>query len=261
MLGKDTRKDTNKHYTIAGPPDTTDPKIAREHALQEAADFGMIGLLAQMNNGANTPIAAWGENHPLGRDEKNYLGNMWGAEAGDAWGFGGLGLTGAGDGGGGKWNGIGVGGVGTIGHGGGCIATPGKPCGIGIGPGGEGIGHGYKPGGAHVPTAKMPKEGKSEINGHLPPEVIQRIVRQNFGRFRNCYESALRTNPSLQGRVAVKFVIGRDGSVTTASDGGSDLPDQGVVQCVTRSFSSLSFPQPDGGIVTVVYPLVFTPAD
>jgi len=43
------------------------------------------------------------------------------------------------------------------------------------------------------------------VNGRLPPEVIQRIVRQNFGRFRNCYESSLRTNPSLTGRVAVKF--------------------------------------------------------
>jgi outer membrane biosynthesis protein TonB len=113
----------------------------------------------------------------------------------------------------------------------------------------------------HVPTAKMPRQGNPEINGRLPPEVIQRIVRQNFGRFRNCYESSLRTNPSLQGRVAVKFVIGRDGAVTTASDGGSDLPDQSVIQCVTRSFTNLSFPSPEGGLVTVVYPLIFNPAD
>jgi outer membrane biosynthesis protein TonB len=59
--------------------------------------------------------------------------------------------------------------------------------------------------------------------------------------------------------VAVKFVIARDGSVQLAQDGGSDMPDQNVVQCVARSFMSLSFPSPDGGIVTVVYPLVFTP--
>jgi hypothetical protein len=120
-----------------------------------------------------------------------------------------------------------------------------------------GMGHGYKPGGAHVPRAKMPRQGDPTISGRLPPEVIQRIVRQNFGRFRMCYENALRTNPSLQGRVAVKFVIARDGSVQMAQDGGSDMPDQGVVQCVSRSFMNLSFPSPEGGIVTVVYPLVF----
>ena len=32
----------------------------------------------------------------------------------------------------------------------------------------------------------------SPTNGHLPPEIIQRIVRQNFGRFRFCYENGLR---------------------------------------------------------------------
>jgi hypothetical protein len=56
-------------------------------------------------------------------------------------------------------------------------------------------------------------------------------------------------------------VIGRDGSVTTLQDGGSDLPDQGVVQCVVRSFGTLSFPQPERGIVTVLYPMVLNPSE
>mgnify|MGYP006314362019 FL=1 len=59
------------------------------------------------------------------------------------------------------------------------------------------------------------------MNGRLPPEVIQRIVRQNFGRFRLCYENGLRNNPTLSGRVSVKFVIDRSGAVSTAQDGGS----------------------------------------
>jgi hypothetical protein len=33
------------------------------------------------------------------------------------------------------------------------------------------------------------------------------------------------------------------------------------VQCVTRSFTQLSFPSPEGGIVTVVYPIVLTPSE
>ena len=49
--------------------------------------------------------------------------------------------------------------------------------------------------------------------------------------------------------------------VATASDGGSELPDQGVVSCVVRGFGNLSFPQPEGGIVTVVYPIIFNPGD
>ena len=74
-----------------------------------------------------------------------------------------------------------------------------------------------------------------------------------------CYERGLAKNPSLAGRATVKFVIGRDGSVAVAEDGGSDLQDAGVVACIVKSFADLSFPKPEGGIVTVVYPLVLSP--
>jgi len=36
------------------------------------------------------------------------------------------------------------------------------------------------------------------------------------------------------------------------------MPDD-VTSCVVRQFGNLSFPQPEGGIVTVVYPITFTP--
>jgi outer membrane biosynthesis protein TonB len=88
--------------------------------------------------------------------------------------------------------------------------------------------------------------------------VIQRIVRQNFGRFRNCYESGLRSNPNLEGRVTARFVIGRDGAVSNVSAGG-DLPDPAVRSCVASAFYGLSFPAPDSGIVTVTYPILLTP--
>ena len=102
-------------------------------------------------------------------------------------------------------------------------------------------------------------EGQTSVSGRLPPEVIQRIVRQNFGRFRLCYENGLKGNPTLQGRVSVKFVIDRNGAVASSGDGGSDLPDTSVVTCVVRGFGNLSFPQPEGGTVSVVYPIVFGP--
>lgn len=101
--------------------------------------------------------------------------------------------------------------------------------------------------------------GAMSVSGRLPPEVIQRIIRQNFGRFRLCYERGLSMNPNLQGRVSIRFVIGRDGAVSNIGNAGSDMPDGGVVSCIVRSFYGLSFPQPEGGIVTVVYPISFSP--
>src|SRR5688500_114560 len=103
--------------------------------------------------------------------------------------------------------------------------------------------------------------GATKVEGNLPPEVIQRIVRQNFGRFRLCYETGLKNNPKLKGRVVVDFTIGAAGQVSRVS-GGGDLLHQATIACVTRAFYGLSFPQPaGGGVVRVSYPLVFAPGE
>jgi hypothetical protein len=103
------------------------------------------------------------------------------------------------------------------------------------------------------------KTGQANVSGRLAPEVIQRVVRASMGRVKACYEKGLITRPSLQGTVKVRFVIGRDGKVASADSNGSDMPDQTVVSCVVRVVASLSFPEPEGGIVTVVYPFRFNP--
>jgi hypothetical protein len=96
------------------------------------------------------------------------------------------------------------------------------------------------------------------VDGRLPPEIIKRIMRQNMGRFRTCYENALVEHPKLAGTVRVKFVIGRDGAVSTVQDAGSDINDLNLIKCINRAVLHISFPQPEGGIVTVVYPIAFT---
>lgn len=102
------------------------------------------------------------------------------------------------------------------------------------------------------------KIGATTVSGRLPPEQIQGIVRSNFSTLRTCYEAGLVHNEKLTGRVAVRFVIGRDGRVTNlSSDPTTDLPDPDVVACVLARFGELTFPKPDGGIVTVVYPIMF----
>jgi hypothetical protein len=95
--------------------------------------------------------------------------------------------------------------------------------------------------------------------GRLPPVVIRQIVRASYSVFRGCYERGLATNPKLEGRVTVRFVIQRDGSAGDVTNAGSDLPDEEVVKCVLQGFVGLRFPAPVGGIVTVQYPIMLQP--
>jgi hypothetical protein len=249
-MGSEVSTATNKKWALEKHNDGPQ-YLSRAEALRDAADFGMVGLL---NNGPmgdmNAPTAEWGELTSNGADAFSAKGNMWGAELGEAAGAGGLGLSGIGEGGGGRFEGIGLGYIGTLGHGSGQCTGPNCD--------GFGNSRGFNTG-THTPRARAPREGTTEVSGRIPPEIIQRVVRQNFGRFRLCYQDALRNNPNLAGRVAVRFVIGRDGAVSNVANGGSDLPDAGVVSCVVRAFYGLSFPAPDGGIVTVTYPIMFSP--
>jgi hypothetical protein len=101
------------------------------------------------------------------------------------------------------------------------------------------------------------------VSGRLHPSVIQRIVRQNYASFRECYEAGLGRDPKLSGRVSARFVIDRGGLVSAVSIAkeGTTIPDEAVVNCVAEAFRHLTFPKPDGGIVTVVYPIQFEPGD
>jgi hypothetical protein len=247
--GKPETDKTVGRWAAKGTATPETATLAREHELAAAENFGLLGLLRSATfSDPGAPTAAWGT-VANGADDVSKMGVLFGGTIDDAHGNGGLGLLGPDQGGGGTASLIGMNGF-SLGHTGSCT---GGPCGgIGVsrgGPGGDG----------HHSHLKAVRYTTPTTNGRLPAEVIQRIVRLNDGRFRLCYEGGLRGNPGLTGRVTVKFMIDRHGAVAFSADGGSDIPDPGVRDCVVRTFASLSFPEPQDGTVTVLYPLVFSP--
>jgi hypothetical protein len=109
---------------------------------------------------------------------------------------------------------------------------------------GIGIGIGLAALGAPSPQIK---ETSLVMTGKLPPEVVRRIIRQNFGRFRLCYQNALRENPALTGTATVDFKVDASGAVTSATDGGGTLASPSSRACVAKAFTGLSFPSPESG--------------
>ena len=131
--------------------------------------------------------------------------------------------------------------------------------------GGHSTPQGVAPQQAEAPQAssapELPAEAsKTRASGRLAPEVIQKIVRARYDRIQHCNELGLGRDAKLTGRVEIRFVIERDGKVSAAQPStATTLPDPEAVECVTQVFRSLAFPPPDGGIVTVVYPVMLAP--
>jgi hypothetical protein len=251
--------------------------LARE--LDHAAASGFSGAsppavanVAPRSAGARSadldaPTAPRGAD-AAGNDPQSARGNMWGQEIGESYGAGGLGLAGIGEGGGGRGEAVGLGSIGTIGHGAGATAAapprpapspPSTPTASGSAQG-FGSGHG-RLGGAHATSAPVVRSGATQVSGRIAPEMIQRVVRQRFGAMRACYEAGLARNHGLAGRVAIRFQIDRTGSVVQADMNGASLADAQVNACIVREFRGLKFPAPEGGTVTVTYPMVFSDGD
>lgn len=98
-----------------------------------------------------------------------------------------------------------------------------------------------------------PKEG-----GNIDSAGVMKVIRASNAAIKRCYDKALITNPSLQGKISVKIVVnmeGRVGSVTLSED---TLKDAEVAKCVQGVIGRLRFPKPEGGPATIVYPYSFT---
>jgi len=110
---------------------------------------------------------------------------------------------------------------------------------------------------AGTETARLDNLSSSGI---APPAVIQRTIRNAFAPIRECYQQGLARDRDLRGKVVIRFVIGRDGKVMRAElTKDSTLPDAKASACVVDAFKTLEFPKPEGGVVSVVYPITFEP--
>ena len=160
--------------------------------------------------------------------------------------------------------GTGIGGDGFPGGGGGC---PGGACGgtyeghDGSGLRGDGDrggdgdpGPGKQDGGILMPTSA------DIVIGSLDRADIDEVVKNHTAAIRYCYQRELQRSPGLGGKVAVKFTIARDGSVSAASVKSSTMGAPAVESCIVARFLRMQFPQPKGGgIVVVSYPFLFAP--
>lgn len=103
-----------------------------------------------------------------------------------------------------------------------------------------------------------PLDSESFINGGLSRAQVEEVILRNMGLITLCYEKGLQVEPSLKGRVAVSFVIGAGGQVTTARVQHSSVESRQLEGCIVGKLRQFQFPRPVAGVnVEVQYPFSF----
>ena len=87
----------------------------------------------------------------------------------------------------------------------------------------------------------------------LDKDLVRGRIRAHMREFRACYENALAKEPKLAGRVTAKFVVGKDGKVSSSVAEGMPA----INSCVARVIEKIEFPANNRDAFTVNYPFEF----
>jgi TonB family protein len=235
-LGKREAKKKEAAPSRKGAPAVDADK--RESDRRKVMRLGLVAALSKMGAGSGSASNVLGPGG-LGTGINNALGGVKGsAGVGDAYGVGGLGSRGTGQGGGGTA--LGIGGLGTKGSGGGR----------------GGYGEVDLGGRGKEETQFVP--GRTIVVGGLSRDVINRIIQRHYNEVKYCYEKELTKDPNLYGKVTVLFVIDGAGRVGDALVQQSTMGSEPVEGCIVGHVRRWAFPAPQGGgTVQVTYPYVF----
>lgn len=123
----------------------------------------------------------------------------------------------------------------------------------GIGGGRAGYGKISLVGGTNA--VSLPMDDEATVEGGLDRDQIIAVINRNKGQIIYCYEKGLQAQPSIGGRVAVDFVIGPSGRITTARVAQTSLRSKLVEDCMLARMKTWQFPRPVGNVnVDVLYP-------
>ncbi len=90
-------------------------------------------------------------------------------------------------------------------------------------------------------------------------EDIRRIFDANKGAIFAIYNRALRSDPTLQGKLVLQLVIAPSGQVSDVQVVASELADQELVTKILARIRLFDFGRRDVGVTTIDYPVQFLP--
>ena len=83
-------------------------------------------------------------------------------------------------------------------------------------------------------------------------EAVAKVVKQNSGGLRACYEKARAGNPGLHGKVSFRLTVDQRGRVSLGEVVTSTLGGGDPEMCMVQSLRNVKFPPPAGGAESTV---------
>jgi hypothetical protein len=219
------------------PPKARDPeaeaRAAAERRARLAADVQKMGVLKILGaKGENGSVADLVKGGDVSGDADKVFAQV-----------GGVGVAGAGAGG--LRSAKGAGGTGSL-RGGGSLRAS--------GPGEVGTG---ERGGERAVKGIVKDSTPTDVDGSLDPSVIAKEIRSRLGAVKACYESGLKRNPNIGGKLQLRFEVSSVGKVTSADIENDTMHDDEVASCIKSRVMTWRFPAPSGGSVQFSYPFIF----
>lgn len=114
--------------------------------------------------------------------------------------------------------------------------------------------------GAALLVAAVPGQVRAGAYGKIDAFVVREKIKRDLPKINRCYESALRYEPELAGKVSVRFAVIRNGYVKGVQVVENTTGNDNVERCVTRVVSAIRFPRRrTGKSLRFTFPFVFAP--
>ncbi|RKH05539.1 TonB family protein [Corallococcus sp. CA053C] len=113
-------------------------------------------------------------------------------------------------------------------------------------------------------TVKVPQvaDAVPEVDSsEVKPKDLARFIQRMKSSIQRCYEKELKRDPTLKGRVMVRFNLKPDGRAGNIEVDESTLGSEGVSSCIITTIRGWKFPFQPSDDVPVSYPFIFSPGD
>ena len=111
-------------------------------------------------------------------------------------------------------------------------------------------------------VAGVPNTGQAGSSGRIDAFVVRQKIHKDLPKINRCYESALRFEPELSGKVSVRFAVVRKGYVRGLRIVENTTGNDRVERCVARVVSGIRFPsRRTGKSLSFTFPFVFAPQE